>query len=108
MANEPVLIITGASSGIGAASARAAAADGYRLVLAARREAELEQLANELGGKERAIAVPCDVSEWDQVENLAEPPSTPSAASTPSSPTPASAPHAAFSRNRPSNGGRWC
>ena len=71
MANEPVLIITGASSGIGAASARAAAADGYRLVLAARREAELEQLATELGGKERAIAVPCDVSEWDQVENLA-------------------------------------
>ena len=72
MASEPVLIITGASSGIGAASARAAAADGYRLVLAARREAELEQLATELGGKERAIAVPCDVSEWDQVENLAE------------------------------------
>ncbi len=72
MANEPVLIITGASSGIGAASARAAAADGYRLVLAARREAELEQLATELGGKDRAIAVPCDVSEWDQVENLAK------------------------------------
>ena len=72
MANEPVLIITGASSGIGAASARAAAADGYRLVLAARREAELEQLATELGGQDRAIAVPCDVSEWDQVENLAK------------------------------------
>ena len=72
MANEPVLIITGASSGIGAASARAAAADGYRLVLAARREAELEQLATELGGEDRAIAVPCDVSEWDQVENLAK------------------------------------
>lgn len=71
MADDPVLLITGASSGIGAASAKAAAAEGYRLVLAARREHELKQLAAELGGKERAIAVPCDVSEWEQVEGLA-------------------------------------
>ncbi len=71
MADDPVLLITGASSGIGAASAKAAAAEGYRLVLAARREHELKQLAAELGGKERAIAVPCDVSEWEQVERLA-------------------------------------
>ena len=66
----PVLLITGASSGIGAATARAAAA-GHRLVLAARREEELEALAAELGGPERAIAVPCDVTEWDQVQALA-------------------------------------
>jgi NADP-dependent 3-hydroxy acid dehydrogenase YdfG len=67
---QPVLLITGASSGIGAATARAAAA-GHRLVLAARRQEELEALAAELGGSERAIAVRCDVSEWDQVQALA-------------------------------------
>jgi NADP-dependent 3-hydroxy acid dehydrogenase YdfG len=66
----PVLLITGASSGIGAATARAAAAK-YRLVLAARRAEELEALAAELGGRERAIAVPCDVTEWDQVQAMA-------------------------------------
>jgi NADP-dependent 3-hydroxy acid dehydrogenase YdfG len=66
---DPVLLITGASSGIGAASARAAAAS-YRLVLAARREDELVALAEELGGPERALAVRCDVTEWDQVEAL--------------------------------------
>ena len=40
-------------------------------MLAARREQELEALAAELGGPERAIAVRCDVTEWDQVEALA-------------------------------------
>jgi NADP-dependent 3-hydroxy acid dehydrogenase YdfG len=69
-ASDPVLLITGASSGIGAATARAAAGK-YRLVLAARRFEELEALAAELGGKERALAVPCDVTEWDQVEAMA-------------------------------------
>ncbi len=67
---DPVLLITGASSGIGAATARAAAGK-YRLVLAARRLEELEALAEELGGGERALAVRCDVTEWDQVEALA-------------------------------------
>jgi NADP-dependent 3-hydroxy acid dehydrogenase YdfG len=70
MADDPVLLITGASSGIGAATARAASAR-YRLVLAARREEELEKLAEELGGGERAIAVRCDVTEWDEVQALA-------------------------------------
>jgi NADP-dependent 3-hydroxy acid dehydrogenase YdfG len=68
--DRPVLLITGASSGIGAATARAAAAS-HRLVLAARRLEELEALAAELGGAERAIAVRCDVTEWDQVQALA-------------------------------------
>ena len=67
---DPVLLITGASSGIGAATARAAAGE-YRLVLAARRLEELEALAAELGGEERALAVRCDVTEWDQVEAMA-------------------------------------
>ena len=42
---DPVFLITGASSGIGAATARAAAAAGHRLVLAARSEDKLETLA---------------------------------------------------------------
>jgi NADP-dependent 3-hydroxy acid dehydrogenase YdfG len=69
MSDDPVLLITGASSGIGAATARAAAGT-HRLVLAARRLEPLEELVGELGGPERAIAVRCDVTEWDQVEAM--------------------------------------
>jgi NADP-dependent 3-hydroxy acid dehydrogenase YdfG len=72
MADDPVLVITGASSGIGAATARHASEGGYRLVLGARREAELRKLATELGGEERAAARRCDVSDWSDVEGLAE------------------------------------
>jgi NADP-dependent 3-hydroxy acid dehydrogenase YdfG len=68
--SDPVLLITGASSGIGAATARAAAAT-HRLVLAARREEALEQLVSDVGGPERALAIRCDVTEWDQVEAMA-------------------------------------
>lgn len=67
---DPVLLITGASSGIGAATARAAAPT-HRLVLAARRVEPLQELAAELGGGERAIAVRCDVAEWEEVEAMA-------------------------------------
>ncbi|MFN8161050.1 MAG: SDR family oxidoreductase [Solirubrobacterales bacterium] len=67
---EPVLLITGAGSGIGAATARAAAPT-HRLALAARRSEPLQRLAEELGGPERAIALPCDVCEPDQVEAMA-------------------------------------
>ena len=65
MADDPVLLITGASSGIGAATARQAAEAGWRLVLAARSEDKLKELASELGGDERAIALRCDVQSWD-------------------------------------------
>jgi NADP-dependent 3-hydroxy acid dehydrogenase YdfG len=69
---DPVFLITGASSGIGAATARRASEAGYRLVLAARRLERLEELASELGGPERALAVRCDVTEWPEQEALVE------------------------------------
>jgi NADP-dependent 3-hydroxy acid dehydrogenase YdfG len=69
---DPVFLITGASSGIGEATARRAAEAGYRLVLAARRAEVLEMLAEELGGAERAVAVRCDVTEWADQEAMAK------------------------------------
>src|SRR4051812_13100005 len=67
---DKVLLITGASTGIGAATARHAAADGYRVALAARSEDKLRSLVDELGGEERAIAVRCDVTQWPDNEAL--------------------------------------
>jgi NADP-dependent 3-hydroxy acid dehydrogenase YdfG len=65
------MVITGASTGIGAATARLAADAGFRLVLAARSEDKLTALAGELGGDERALARRCDVTSWDDQEALA-------------------------------------
>jgi len=67
---KPVLLITGASSGIGAASARLAVAAGWRVVLGARSLDRLQELAAELGGQQTAIAVRCDVTEWADQQGL--------------------------------------
>jgi NADP-dependent 3-hydroxy acid dehydrogenase YdfG len=69
---DPVFLITGASSGIGAATARHAAGQGYRIVLAARSVDRLAELATELGGDAYALAVRCDVTEWEQQEEMVQ------------------------------------
>jgi NADP-dependent 3-hydroxy acid dehydrogenase YdfG len=69
-ASERVFLITGASSGIGAATARRAHEQGFRLVLAARSLERLQELADELGGPERTLAVRCDVSEWEEQQEM--------------------------------------
>jgi NADP-dependent 3-hydroxy acid dehydrogenase YdfG len=68
--DSPVFLITGASTGIGAATARLAAVAGYRLVLAARSREPLEELAAELGGPERALVAICDVTEWEDQQRM--------------------------------------
>ena len=69
-ASKPVLLITGASSGIGAATARHAVKGGWRVVLAARSLEPLQELALELGGPSQALAVRCDVTEWEDQQRL--------------------------------------
>jgi short-subunit dehydrogenase len=71
MTTPPVILITGASSGIGAATAQLFAAEGYRVVLAARRKEQLDALAASIqvqGGE--TLVVPTDISQLEQIENL--------------------------------------
>jgi NADP-dependent 3-hydroxy acid dehydrogenase YdfG len=70
MSEDPVLVITGASTGIGAATARRAVEFGYRVTLGARSEDKLGALRDELGGPESALAMRCDVTSWDDQQAL--------------------------------------
>jgi len=63
---DKVFLITGASTGIGAATARQAAQAGFKVVLGARSEDKLQALAKETGG----LAVRCDVTEWEDQQAL--------------------------------------
>jgi NADP-dependent 3-hydroxy acid dehydrogenase YdfG len=64
-----VLLITGASTGIGAAAARQAAKAGWKVVVSARSEDKLEELANEIGGGD-VLAQRCDVTDFSDQERL--------------------------------------
>lgn len=72
---DQVMVITGASSGIGLTTARLAAKEGARLVLAARSEQPLRKLSDEInrsGGSARAVYVVADVSRKEDIEHIAQ------------------------------------
>jgi hypothetical protein len=72
-AAQPVCLITGASSGIGAALAREFARHGHTLVLTARRQPELDALADSIagGGRPRPHVIPADIGNADGIARLA-------------------------------------
>lgn len=66
-----IALVTGASSGIGEQFARQLAEMGHRVALVARREERLSQLADELGGSERVVAIGADLAVAEDRERLA-------------------------------------
>ena len=66
------MLITGASTGIGAATAQMAVEAGYRVALAARSLDKLEKIVDELGDKHKAIAIRCDVTSWEEQQAMVE------------------------------------
>ncbi len=69
MLTDKVIAITGASRGIGEAIAKACVAAGARVVLASRKQADLDKVADALGG-ERAVAVACHTGKPDEVDAM--------------------------------------
>jgi NADP-dependent 3-hydroxy acid dehydrogenase YdfG len=70
---DKVVVITGASSGLGEATARHLTAEGGRVVLGARRLDRLQALANDINGRGgKALAMVTDVTQRDQVERLVD------------------------------------
>src|SRR5690606_41854477 len=63
----PTAVVTGASGGIGEATARVLAADGHTVFAVARRADRISRLADEIGG----VAVPCDITDAADVARLA-------------------------------------
>ncbi len=69
--NGKVAVVTGASSGIGEATAKALAAEGATIVVAARREARLDDLVERINGHgDKALAVECNVTDEKQAHGL--------------------------------------
>jgi NADP-dependent 3-hydroxy acid dehydrogenase YdfG len=67
---DRVFLITGASRGIGAATARLAAEAGFRLVLTARHVERLAEVGARIGGPDRVWVESCDVTDWEQLAGL--------------------------------------
>jgi NADP-dependent 3-hydroxy acid dehydrogenase YdfG len=69
MAKEKIVLVTGASSGIGEATAKTLVKNGHKVILTARREEQLNKLVDELGN-DNAISVAADATDFSALENV--------------------------------------